>query len=712
MERFTAQLKKHRRPLLCALVCLAAFCVFAAVWLTSIRGQGEKSSGWAINDQFHSYAPVETGLVQEFACDRDLYALSFVLAATDPQTPPEGTLELLLENMDTGEVLARSTGEMRYIYNGWDAYYTTLGLDTLVEIPGTSAQRYRVTLTPRYTGEGRLSVGYEAGGMPAGISLTVDGRALDGTLAIYGTQARVGGFLTKFYWCIALACIALLGAATWWAGGKKLPLHRLVFCLVLGLGLLYNLVLPPYAVPDEQFHINQSFSLASSVYNPYLPVGGVPLTETLRRPSDTDPLLQDGYTTVFTWQRTARLAAQRNADDWGVTPVFDEPQAANSYTLYLVSSAAVLVCFWLRAGFVAALFAGRLANLLFFAFLAAWAVKRTPVAKPVFALTALLPMTLHLAASFSRDSNLLAVCFLFTALMLDLAFGPEARPGWKRLVLPALLGLVIAPSKIVYFPLLALVFLVPAARLGRRSKWLKGGFLALCLLVFLTGRGVGLTLGGFAQGSGQAAAGAVSSQTQQEAGPQADADALQEAASQPDPAGEPEEPAAPAADSICYTLPYILSHPLDTLELCIRSAVELGDHYVKTLVGGTLSYFNTGRDLHVAWSFVMVLYGLLALAWLCPGGAELPAAAKALCLLAGLACCGLAVVGCISWTPTYYTTIYGLQGRYFLPVLPLLLLARPKRLALAGDHSRGLVYAAALVDVCVLLNVFLAVVAR
>ena len=62
--------------------------MFAAIWLTSIRGQGEKSSGWAINDQFHSYVPVEQQLVQEFTSDRDLYALSFVLAAQDVQTPP------------------------------------------------------------------------------------------------------------------------------------------------------------------------------------------------------------------------------------------------------------------------------------------------------------------------------------------------------------------------------------------------------------------------------------------------------------------------------------------------------------------------------------------------------------------------------------------------------------------------------------------------
>ena len=52
------------------------------------------------------------------------------------------------------------------------------------------------------------------------------------------------------------------------------------------------------------------------------------------------------------------------------------------------------------------------------------------------------------------------------------------------------------------------------------------------------------------------------------------------------------------------------------------------------------------------------------------------------------------------------------RSRYLVCLLPLLLLVRPKALCLAGDCRRGIVLAAALVDIGVLLNVFLAVVAR
>lgn len=763
MQNVLTFFKTHRRALTGALLCFFLFAVFAAVWLTHIRGQGDKSSSWAINDQFHSFATIEEKMEQRFSCDRDLLALSLVLAAEDTETPPEGELELILTDSATGEELARSTGDMRYIYNGWDAYYTTLGLDRFVENPGEAVE-YTLTLIPHYTGEGRLCVGYEEGGMPAGVSLTVDGEEVDGTVAMLGTQARVGGFLTKFYWVFALGCIAAAGLLYWLYCCRTVPLHRIVFCAVLVLGLAFNVLLPPYAAPDEKYHINQSFTLASTLYDPHLPVAKSHIRDTIRRPSDQDALIQVDETTVFTWQHIAKVIGRPNTDPTFATHTFDEYQVDSSYTLYWISGFGVLIGYWLHLGFAATLYLGRLANLLFFAFLAAWAVKRTPVAKPAFAVAALLPMTLHLAASYSRDSNLLALCFFFSALLLDLAFGPREHIGWKQLVLPVVLAVLIVPSKVVYLPLAGLILLIPAVRLGRFARWIKGGFLALCAVAFLLNSGAAGALVGFTQTSGTAAAGAASLMAQEQAAqepaaPESDvqsavqassgeaaqsaaqtsggaesasqaADPAEEgaaaepsassSAAQPasETAGSTSEPAAANSfstqeDLTCFTLPYILSHPLETAELCIRSVVEEGDHYLSTLVGGTLGYFGLDKPLDLAWGWIILLYGLLALAWLCPEeGGAMPPAARWGTLFIALCCCGLAVLGCISWTPTYYETIYGFQGRYFLPVLPLLLLVRPKALCLAGDCRRGIVLAAALVDIGVLLNVFLAVVAR
>ena len=724
MEKLLTQIKRHRRLLGGAVLLAVAFFIFACVWLTQVRGNGEKSRSWMINDQFSEFALIDDTVTQDFVCDRDLLYMGFAFKVQKAgDEGPTGVLELTLTDLDTGEVLATSEGDMSNILDTTEAYYTTLGLSQPVELTEAGERHYRVSLTAHYTGEGRLLIGYTPTANEAGLGLTINGESTEGMLAILGVYAQIGGFVTKFYWVIALLALILIGAGWWLFTGKKCPLHRMVFCFVLALGILFNMVLPPYSAPDEQFHINQSFTLASTIYNPYLPVAQSQIHSSLRRPSDVDVIVQDGETTVFTWQHIAKNLLTTNSDPFTHTQDYDEYQVDSSYTMYWISALGVLAGFLLRLGFIPTLFLGRFTNLVFFAFLAAWAVKRTPVAKAVFASVALLPMTLHLAASYSRDSNLLALCLLFAALVLDLAFGPREQIGWKQLILPALAGLLIVPSKIVYFPLALLVFLIPAARLGRFSKAIKGGFLALCLVIFFFNAGGQVILNDFMSGNTQVAAGAASTSVSAETAETAQSTAepaqsasesaaqstasLQESSKE---AAAPQTEEAPVQDdSVCYTLPYILSHPLDTLELAIRSVVENGDHYVKTLIGGTLSYFDPG--VQIAWTWVAALMILLVLAWLQPGF-ELPVWAKAVCLLIGLACCGLAVLGCISWTPTYYTTIYGLQGRYFLPVLSLLLLARPKRLLLQTDCTRGLIYAVTLVDILVLFNAFLSILAR
>lgn len=104
---------------------------------------------------------------------------------------------------------------------------------------------------------------------------------------------------------------------------------------------------------------------------------------------------------------------------------------------------------------------------------------------------------------------------------------------------------------------------------------------------------------------------------------------------------------ADEADKTTYTPGYILRHPVATVMLFVRSAVENGDHYIRTLVGGSLSYYT----VDLAWGWVVVLYLLLAYAALPVQGAALAPCGKAAagaarrqwsaaCWLWLAACCG------------------------------------------------------------------------
>ena len=852
---------QHKHTLVALAAAAVCFAVFALAWFAAVRGQGSKALSSHINDDYSAYTRVETSVSQTFTFDDDLIAMAFVFGVEGSQ--PSGTLDLVLTDADTGEVLAQSTGDMGSILPG---QYTGLGLDRAVT--GTAGRSYTVTLTPHYEGDGRLSVGHSAGTALWQQNAQVDGAELDGTLALLVTYRQIGGFLTRYYWLAALAALAVVFFGVRSALRGKIALHRLVLVLVLALGMVYTLVLPPYGAPDEKYHINQSFTLACRWANVFSDedwtMGHVPLTTSYRREHDVNTALQDQETgtTVWAWQAFADDLFTLSPDSFDSHAEYQEAQTDENPVLYLPSAAVVFAAFLLHLGFVPALVLGRLANLVCFALLAMAAVKYAPFGRRVFAAAALLPMTLHLAASFSRDALLLGLCFAFAALVLRAALAPEA-PRLPLLAALAAAGLLLCPGKAVYLPLAALVLLIPGRRLPlpRPNLW-KAGFLVACLALTLLVNSSMLTfaLGGSTdtapqtESSGTVLAAELSDRSIHRApeAEEADSDAGTEEnavredlaentvenyvrrlywyVERTDPpeaevtfwadalrAGDtnavhlaqsflfsPGEMAstslsdrefvramilclcdhnpsqeeldhylaacaesgrvmafkelyssdaaihtleplgitvgtehdcypldrtalaqevtaaadirqsqsvATGDDAICYTPGYVLAHPVDTLKLLVNSVIENGDHYLRTLVGGSLGYYT----MDLAWGWVVALYLLLAWAALPAAGELLPAGRTrgVMLILAGL-CCALAVAGCLTWTPTSYTSLYGLQGRYFLPVLPVILAAaapRGLRVADGRQAEAGLVCAFCLVNAGVLLNTMLAVIA-
>lgn len=848
------QQKRRNTPLTAAVLTLCVLLAAAVlVWLTEVRPYVSKGRSEIITD-FLRAELVHDGETAEqvFTYDKDILTigLEFYL----PGEQPKGELEVVLYDADTGEELSRSTGTMDYIVPD---QYTTLGMNPAVT--GQEGRRYRLTVTPHYTTDAILAVGHSDGVALWKEQMSVADRAIDGTMAMQITYQRIGGYLTRFFLIMAVLAAVLAAFAVWAAMAKKLPLHRVVFVLVLGFGMLYTFLLPPYAAPDEKYHINQSFTLASRWANDLSHdewrMGKVPTTTTFRRVGDEDADLQNENTTVFTWEAFTSQLFTTTTEPFNSHQEYNELQTDQNPLLYLASAAAVFLAYLLHLGFAPALLLGRLANLVLFAALAALAVKAAPFGKRIFTAAALLPMTLHLAASFSRDAPLLGLSFAFTALLLDAAFGPDKKTALSpaRLAALVLCGVLLAPGKLVYLPLAALLLLVPAARLGRHAKAKKCGYLAACLLLALvlnSGLLADTLRGGAAQAAVIETAQATEETDRTAKGMPDPRDWEYETQLQENTAENyvkrlyyyVEDNAAPAksevdfwvqalhdgdvspavlgqsflfatdkgnayndgqafytmaslallgtdvtqgnadaylpyfaeggaeqaykqllgldgcqeqfaalglevgamddrglldrttlaqeveaaratraaqstvddGDKETYTPGYILRHPVDTMLLFVRSAVENGDHYLRTLVGGSLSYYT----LDLAWGWVVALYLLLAYAALPVQGAKQPLAGqpRLVCGAAAVLCALLVVAGCLLWTPVRYETLYGLQGRYFLPILPMLLLTcLPRRLASVPDEETAqsrLVAVLAVVQAGVAVNIMLAVIAR
>ena len=717
MEALVKLAKRYRQLWALLGIAMACFIVCALVWLNSVRPYAGKCFSVKICDNYENFAVMEEGLTHTFTTSFDVQNLTYMFRVEGEQ--PQGELEVVLEDAVTGEQLATSTGVMGNIVSG---QYTGLGMSALADSQGADRQ-YRVTLTPHYQGAGRLAVGYSAAVIHEDEAFAVDGVSLAGNPAQYISSAPIGRFLSLYYWAVCLLLTGLLCGIYLFTAQKDFKLHLAAFALVLGFGVAFTMALPPYATPDEQFHINESFTIASwwanRVSRDEWVMQDVPIFYSYRRPGDFNSIIQNPKTTVFTWKEYAYHLTDTTPDKLGDHVWLFEEQADNNPHLYFFSALGVFLGFCLHLGFAPTLLLGRAFNLLVFALLAAWAVKKAPFGKMAFLGASLLPMTLHLAASFSRDSLLLGCCFAFTALCLDLAYSSREKPGLRQLLPLAVLAAVIAPAKLVYLPLLGLALLIPAARarhaaLSPRNKKRIAAAMAALLAVFVLfagWRNRSILKESFSADQDQATVEEMNQATREEyeqllAETGGESVIVESNSDLSNAADEAER----EQDRTCYTLSYILAHPLDTLMLCVNSVIELGDHYLRGLVGGSLSYYS----LDIAWTWVVLLYAMLALCALAqPGEGTLTGGHRVWAALLVLACCGLAVLGCVCWTPVRYTTIYGLQGRYFLPVLPLaLLVLAPRHLRPARCNLRSLVVAFTVLDCMVLLNILLAVIAR
>ncbi len=429
--------QKKCKPLLAALLTLVVLLVAVVlIWLAEVRPNAGKGRSEIITD-FLRAELIHDGetATQEFTYDKDILTigLEFYL----PGEQPSGTLDVVLRDADTGEELSQSEGVMDYIVPD---QYTTLGMDPAVT--GQEGRRYRLEVTPHYATDAILAIGHSDGVALWREQMTVGDRVIDGTMAMQITYQRIGGYLTRFFLIVGGLAAVLAAFAVWAVLSGKIALHRFVFALVLGFGLLYSFVLPPYAAPDEKYHINQSFTMAchwaNSLSRDEWRMGKTPITISFRRVGDENADLQNENTTVFTWETFTSQLLTTTEEPFDSHQEYNELQTDQNPLLYLASTAGVFLAYLLHLGFAPALLLGRLANLLLFAALAALAVRVAPFGKRVFAVAALLPMTLHLAASFSRDAPLLGCSFAFTALLMDAAFDSEKRarpsppPGWRR----------------------------------------------------------------------------------------------------------------------------------------------------------------------------------------------------------------------------------------------------------------------------------------
>ena len=721
------QYKKFLR-VLCSLLAaaLAAWCtVLLCRWVGYDLQErlGNTPSYEIINDDYSQIIDIPAeGLTQAMPlkAGQPFYGVRFKFS-THGQLYKSGMTMVEAHN-EAGEQILFAAGNF---LNIWD--------DTFTEFTCNEAYipDHDETLTIRLYNEsawdGPLGV-WASEGEVSGMPLSVtDGGTLNATMAMQ----RVSDFTGSWPAALAARLQKPLAAAVFIAvllAMLHAPLYLFVPAVGLALGVTFTYVTPALVAPDEYTHLAAAYELAStwSGQTAADEDGNLLLRECDAAHFGT----KTGDIGILAYKNEA-IAETSEPGSPDVLTTHSEVKAGQGSGSYLAQALGIRLARAQGKNFYTMLLYGRLANLILYLLLAALAVWLAPTSlRGLFACVALLPMPLQLAASLSPDAAVLGLVFSFTALCLRLR--GEKAVWWQKILLIVLGGLT-APGKAIYLPVILLCLLIPAENLtydGNPTvkflgEELPGGccihaatlVLAFCfwlaanlnavayaardmnttvLVTAVAAAAVLLVLAlaaylklhkrpkvffwckvAFAAVLVVGAVGGVYAVSHMGGG--LDPDQL--------------TMTYPNGDSIwTFSFGYICRNIPATVKLLLRTLPEQGALWLQGLLGTTLGEPIVYR-IDVSWLLgVGLLLAVLAAALPRQDepallGRRSKAGTAGICL-----CVVLAVLAAaLNWTPINYQTLFGLQGRYLLPILPLalLLVKSSKKLALRRDVSHA-----------------------
>lgn len=501
---------------------------------------------------------------------------------------------------------------------------------------------------------------------------------------------------------------------------KEWELERAFAAAVMGMGLMYMVVLPPLSAPDEISHFISAYQLSSHMLGKqaraedervyiraqdafiedvkgdltYERVSagwdreadaadmgtGAAAESTTGDTADTganpdmgagdaaDPaavvLGQDLNEGTY---RTIRERGLRGGGPEGTVMSYQMP-VRTTPMVYVPQALGIALGRLLGLGGLGLLFLGRLCNLMFFTVMGWLTIRKMPFGKEVAAGAALLPMTLHLAASFSYDVMIISLSGYFAAVCLHLAYKAE-RVKVRDVAVLALVMAVMGPCKMVYGVIAGFCLLIPVKKFGGWGKWtlsaasVLGAFAAAMVLV--NHRTVALYT-------------------------QADQDYVA------------------WAQETGYTFGRLVHSPMLVLKMCYNTLMWQGEQLYSGMIGGALGHMDA--VLNTPYAVILGLTAILAVLALRKPGETIFIRWKGrlwiwfLCLV----CLGALMFSMLlAWTPVTSQVINGVQGRYLLPVLPIFLLSLKNDKVVRTDwDDRGLLFGMAAMDIYVVLRIF------
>lgn len=402
---------------------------------------------------------------------------------------------------------------------------------------------------------------------------------------------------------------------------RKLKPEKIFLITVPIIGVFYIIAMPTYRSHDELYHWYRAYEVSMGVMNEQIEDGalGTVMPEAVR-----------DFMTVKSNQITYddfKESINTRLDETDISRIYSETQAVYSFVSYIPQAIGIFVARHITSRAMLVAYAGRFVNLacsLAFLYLA---IKNIPFGKNIVLLMSYIPIALEGVASLSADALTISMSALYISYVLKLAFDNKVESvGIKQLGLLTIMSIVVALCKIVYIPFVFLTMLIPKEKFKDRKKWIK--IIAVMLIAIIVNL---LWL----------------KKASQYLAYFRDADSS-------------------------YQVKNILSNPIRYVQIVLYTLNNDFTRYFAQMFGKDLGW---GEFVNISYLIPMMLGGLAIWIFMTDKEAKPKLNRYSQLVIAFVVLSIIALIFTslyVQWTPVNRDEVWGIQGRYFIPLLPLI----------------------------------------
>ncbi len=455
--------------------------------------------------------------------------------------------------------------------------------------------------------------------------LTINGEEIQGASIIFQDlyKSNIRTIIYSVILIIFILGVYIVSSIIYYKKSMKI---ENIFLMIAPFACIFFLVtMPTFKNHDEYYHWLKAYEVSQG---------------TLMTPQEDGvqgSMMPEGVSKVFPTNWTELdyqtmkelLNIKLNEDNKGI--LNPETAAVYSFVQYIPQATGIALARLVTDNVYLITYGGRIVNMIFALLVLYFAIKLIPFGKKLLLVPAMIPIAIEGFTSLSPDSMTISVAFFYIAYILHLAFEKKEQLEMKEKVILLISSIVIALCKIVYIPLVGLILIIPKEKFknaGNKNKILNFCIIAgIAMMINLIWLAISSRyLSTFREG-----------------------------------------------DSKIQVL-LALQNPILYIQNVLYTFNLNGSNYLLSLFGADLG-----------WGELIKLYSIVPYAFLgiylftAITDNELKDKFKRYQIV-WISLVILAIVGLIftslyvQWTTVGQTSIAGIQGRYFLPILPLVML--------------------------------------